>query len=62
MLELRLANPVWDDEEHEEDNYSWKEGRADRSTRMDCLSKSGEPIPWSGRLVEGEHGFEIRVS
>ena len=56
MLELRVANPVWDDgtDAEEEGGHSRNpDWRVDRSTRT-------QPIPWSGRIVEGERGFKIR--
>jgi hypothetical protein len=59
MLELRIANPVWDDDtdddEEERGDSRKAEGRVDRSTMTN-------PIPWSGRIAEGERGFEIRLS
>ena len=61
MLELRIANPVWDDDTDDDDEEEGggdsrkADGRVDRSTGTN-------PIPLSGRIVEGERGFEMRLS
>jgi len=74
MLELRLANPISDDDEsdhHGEDCrvYGSQQGKADHPSAHDSLTRelidekvSGEPISWSNRLQEDEDiGFNIHV-